>query len=69
MTERDPVLIDPEKLAQDHADPVDDLDGAEQVVGIFDEQLSEAERVALGIDRIVPTDDVIVPPPDLDAEI
>lgn len=69
MTDRDPLRIDPELIAVDETAPVDDLDGVEQVVGIFDEQLSEAERLALGIDRIVPTDDVIVPPPDPDAEI
>lgn len=41
--------------------PIDDLDGAEQVVGIFDEQLSDSDRAALGIDRLIPTDEVVVP--------
>jgi hypothetical protein len=61
VSDRERIQIDPEKLAHDHADAIDDLDGVEQIVGIFDEQLAKADRIALGIDRLVPTDEVIVP--------
>lgn len=61
MTDKKSLKIDPEVLAHDHADPVDDLEGVEQIVDLFDEELTEAERIALGIDRLVPTDEVIVP--------
>lgn len=66
MSEKDQIKIDPEVLAHDHSEPIDDLEGAEQIVGIFDEQLSRAERIALGIESLVPTDQVIVT--DIDEE-
>ena len=60
MTDKDQIKINPETLAHEHGEPVNDLEGVEQVVGLFDEQLSRAERIALGIESLVPTDEVIV---------